>query len=170
MGTKKKQTVGSPRWLRITLHTLLVLVLLLNPLSLRLMALLTAVAYGLPPDVFYRQIIAESSFRPFVRSHRGAIGLGQVQPVTARYVCAVCPAFLLYVPPVNLAISAAYTRYLMNKYDGNTSLSLAAYNWGESNVDRRLKQKLPSIVPAEDYRWLFADVPETYTFISRILD
>lgn len=170
MGKKKSKAVTAPRWLRITLHALLVTILLLNPISLRLMTLLTAVIYDLPPDVYYRQIAAESSFRPFVTSHAGAVGLGQVTPRTLKYVCAYCPTVSLFIPPVNLAVSAAYTKYLSNKYDGNVSLTLAAYNWGESNVDRRLRQKLPSIDVAENYRWLFSDIPETYTFISRILD
>ncbi|MCD4829403.1 MAG: transglycosylase SLT domain-containing protein [Candidatus Cloacimonetes bacterium] len=157
-------------WLRNILHIALALMLLFNPLSLRLMTLLTAITYGLHPDIYYRQIAAESSFRPFVVSSVGAVGLGQVLPGTSRYVCKFCPKFLLFFPPVNLAISAAYTRYLVNKYSDNTSLMLAAYNWGETRVDRRLRQRLPSIDPNADYRWLFADIPETYTFISRVLD
>ena len=170
MGKKKSKAVATPKWLKITLHALLLVVLLLNPVSLRLMTLLSAVVYGLQPDVYYRQVAAESSFRPFVVSHMGAVGLGQVTPATSKYVCRYCPAFLLYVPPVNLAVSCAYTKYLSNRYRGNTSLTLAAYNWGETNVNRRLREKIPSIDPTEDYRWLFADIPETYTFISRILD
>jgi len=85
-------------------------------------------------------------------------------------VCSFCPGALLFVPPVNLCISAAYTRYLANKYYDNHSLVLAAYNWGESRVDRRVKERLDSIDAGLDYRWLFSDIPETYTYISRILD
>ncbi|GEM_PF-188182 len=167
-GRRSSSSLPAPA--RVLLNTLLLLVLLFNPVTVRLMTLITAVGYGLDTDVFYRQIAAESSFRPFVQSGKGAVGPGQVQPVTAQYVCPRCPRAALWVPPANLAIAAAYTKYLSNKYYGNWSLVLAAYNWGETHVDTRLRDSLQSIEPAQDYRSLFTDIPETSNFLTRILN
>ena len=44
---------------------------------------------------------------------------------------------------------------------------MAAYNWGESNVNRRISSH--QIEKDKDYRHLFSDIPETYNYINKIL-
>ena len=58
---------------------LLFLILIYNPVSIRLMTVGTAVWYGLDPLVFYRLIRTESNFRSLAVSPSSAIGLGQIQ-------------------------------------------------------------------------------------------
>jgi len=153
--------------LRSVLLVLLAIVLLYNPLTLRLLTLGIAIYHDLEPGRFYRLVKAESSFRSLAVSSRQAIGLGQVQEATAFYVKKEHKRGLLFVPWYNLDISARYLRYLLNRYNGNWSLALAAYNWGETKVDKRLGKR--RIVPQVDYSGLFADIPETRDYINKIL-
>ena len=159
------------RGLRFFIFWLLVLIILLyNPLSARLMTIITARKHGLDRELFYRLISVESSFRSLAYSRSRAIGLGQVQRKTAEYIYPNYFPGILWFPPTNLHISAIYLKYLLNKYRGNVSLSLAAYNWGETNVDRKLRSENITIDSEENYRYLFRNVPETYVFIKNVLE
>ncbi len=74
----------------------------------------------------------ESSFDPCAISHRGAVGLMQVMPQTAGttdYVQLSDPAF-------NLDRGTRYLRHLLQLYEGDLELALAAYNAGPANVRR----------------------------------
>jgi len=146
---------------------LLAVILTYNPVSVRIMTVAVAVRYDIDPALFYRLIRTESNFRSFAISPKSAIGLGQMQDNTAYYIHSAHKRGLLFLPPYNLSLSAKYLRYLQDKYQGNTSLVLAAYNWGETNVSHRLKGK--RIDPTLDYRESFHDIPETYNYIGRIL-
>lgn len=156
------------RWL-VLLATVLLLavVLVYNPVSIRVMTVGVAVYYGLDPGIFYRMIRVESGFRSFAISRAQAIGLGQIREDTAFYIHKEHRRGLLFVPFYNLRLSAKYLKYLHQRYDDNWSLVLAAYNWGETNVSRRLAGR--SIDSERDYRGLFRDIPETYRYIGKIL-
>ncbi len=147
---------------------IIIIILIYNPFSARLMTLLTASFYELDPHIFYRQIKAESSFKSLAYSRKGAIGLGQVMPETAGYINSKQSYFFLWFPPTNLMISAKYTKYLLKKYKKNWSLTLASYNWGETNVDKRISNM--KISQNSDYKKIFFDIPETYAFIEKILE
>jgi soluble lytic murein transglycosylase-like protein len=153
--------------LRLILLALVIVIAFYNPVSVRLMTLGTAIYYNLDPIRFYRLISTESSFRSFAVSHQQAIGLGQVKEGTAGYVNTEHKRGWLFFPLYNLKISALYVKYLLNRYNHNWSLALAAYNWGETNVDKRIKGM--DIQTKKDYADLFYDIPETRIFISRIL-
>ncbi len=165
MGRKRKNKRLAP-----ILWIILLIFLVYNPVSVRIMAVTAAAAHGVDTVIFYSLIAAESSFNSFAYSGKRAIGLGQVLPTTARYIYRYYLPGILFFPPANLHISAKYYRYLLDKYGGNHSLSLAAYNWGEGNVDRKLREESIFISPDADYRVLFRGVPETYHYIYRILD
>ena len=164
----KKPPMKKP-FVRFVLVLLLIVLLVVNPLSTRLMTLGVALASKLEPAYFYRLIKAESSFLFWAHSHKDAIGLGQIREETARYMFPGCPRFLLWLPPVNLHISAVYLKYLMKRYNSNWSIALAAYNWGETNVDRTLRQNNITINTTTDYRYLFANVNETSGYLDKIL-
>lgn len=151
----------------IALCLVLVLVLTYNPISVRLFTLGVAIWYKLEPGIFYRLVRTESAFRSFAVSPKHAIGLGQIQEETARYIHASHKKGMLYLPLYNLQLSARYLHYLHGKYQGNWSLVLAAYNWGETNVSKRMAGR--QIEPDKDYRELFRDIPETYKYIEKIL-
>lgn len=160
----KKKLVRWIFWL------LVLIILFYNPVSARLMTLTAAAAHDLDSELFYRLIAAESSFRTLAYSRNKAIGLGQVQVNTARYIYPNYISGILWFPPANLHISAIYFKYLLRKYRQNVSLSLAAYNWGEANVDRKIREEEIMIDPNTNYRYLFRNVPETYFFIRNVLE
>ncbi|MCB1055120.1 MAG: lytic transglycosylase domain-containing protein [Acidobacteria bacterium] len=73
----------------------------------------------------------ESNFSPRVISPKGAVGLAQVLPSTAGY-----DPTELSKPAVNLDLGAAYLKTLLDRFDGDLELALAAYNAGPYAVQR----------------------------------
>jgi soluble lytic murein transglycosylase len=89
-------------------------------------------------------IYEESRFRPHALSKVGAMGLMQIQPATAETIArqtggAAFRVSDLYNPEINIRYGAWYLRRLIDKY-GNERLALAAYNAGETTVDRWLRE------------------------------
>src|SRR5262245_17660591 len=103
----------------------------------------SAQQYGVSPDLLTRQIDAESSFDPFSRSNKGAIGISQFIPSTARQE-GVNP----FDPNSSISGQARYMSKLTNKF-GNEGLALAAYNWGEGAVNNWLARGANGPVPKE---------------------
>lgn len=99
-----------------------------------------AEAKRLDPALVAGIIFAESKFRDQT-SPTGAKGLMQIQPDTARFIARRSggTAFELRdlgTPQVNIAYGSYYLRYLLDRYGENEILAIAAYNGGETNVDR----------------------------------
>lgn len=86
--------------------------------------------HGIPEDLFLRLVQQESNWNPTARSHKGALGLAQLMPATARAL-GVDPAD----PTQNLDGGA---RYLKQQYARFKSwrLALAAYNAGPGAVEK----------------------------------
>jgi soluble lytic murein transglycosylase len=85
-------------------------------------------------------IYEESRFRDQT-SNAGARGLMQITPETADFIAHRSGGVLfeqsdLATPQINIAYGAWYLRYLTDHYGGNETLAVAAYNAGQSNVDR----------------------------------
>ncbi|MBV8430033.1 MAG: lytic transglycosylase domain-containing protein, partial [Solirubrobacterales bacterium] len=98
----------------------------------------------LDPSLIAAVIYAETKFDPRPSS-AGAEGLMQILPQTAEFLARRSGATTFTVsdlgtPQVNIAYGSYYLRYLLNRYDDQEVLALAAYNGGESNVDRWLAQ------------------------------
>ncbi len=162
-----KKRKANKVFLKLAVLVMLLVIVFYNPVSVRLLTLGVAVYYNLDPLRFYKLIGAESSFRSFAISHQQAIGLGQIRETTAFYIHSRHKRGLLFFPLYNLRLSALYLNYLLKRYNQNWSLALAAYNWGETNVDKRLADK--NINRNKDYSSLFADIPETREFIREIM-
>jgi soluble lytic murein transglycosylase len=98
-----------------------------------------AAAKRLDPALIAAVIYAESKFEPRPSS-AGAQGLMQILPATAYYLAHLSGGYRftagdLATPRINLAYGSYYLRYLLDRYEGNEMLALAAYNAGLSNVD-----------------------------------
>ena len=88
--------------------------------------------YRLDPAFVLEVVRAESNFDPRARSHKGALGLMQLIPATARRFGVDDP----FEPIQNLHGGMAYLRWLLDHFDGDLALALAGYNAGEKAVKR----------------------------------
>jgi soluble lytic murein transglycosylase-like protein len=87
---------------------------------------------SLSPDFVRAVIQAESAFDPWAHSRKGAMGLMQLMPQTAAEFRVVNA----YDPAENIRAGAAYLRSLLDRYDNDPKLALAAYNAGPRAVDK----------------------------------
>jgi soluble lytic murein transglycosylase len=106
----------------------------------------------------------ESGFVPWARSRVGAMGLMQLMPRTARRIERTSKRALLF-PETNIRIGTKYIAKLVNRYDRDAELALAAYNAGAERVDDWTKR-----YPTTD-RMLFLDLipyKETRDYVALI--
>jgi soluble lytic murein transglycosylase-like protein len=108
-----------------------------------------AAEQGVDAKLVRALIKVESAYQPRARSHKGAMGLMQLMPATARQYAAADP----YDPESNIQAGVRYLKTLLERLPRH--LALAAYNAGEAAVAR-----YHGIPP----------YPETRAYVSRILD
>lgn len=84
------------------------------------------------PALIHAVISAESAYNPIARSRSGAAGLMQLMPATAKRY----GASNRFDPAQNIDAGVRYLRALMNMFDNDLELVLAAYNAGENAVIR----------------------------------
>ncbi|MGP6086043.1 lytic transglycosylase domain-containing protein [Antarctobacter jejuensis] len=94
------------------------------------MARVAARKHGIPEDLFLRLVMQESRFNPKAKSHKGAIGLAQLMPGTAKLL-GVDP----HDPKQNLEGGARYLKQQFKAF-GSWRLALAAYNAGPGAVKK----------------------------------
>jgi soluble lytic murein transglycosylase-like protein len=88
--------------------------------------------YGVDPDLVHAVIAVESAYDPYAVSSKGAVGLMQLLPETA----AELGIHQLTDAHDNVVGGVRYLRRLLDRYSGNLTLALAAYNAGPGAVDR----------------------------------
>lgn len=96
---------------------------------------------GLDPALVAAVISVESGYNVTAVSEKGAIGLMQLMPETASYVCAtygvVYDGDKLFDSEYNISLGCKYLRYLKDRFTEN--YALAAYNAGEGNVRKWIR-------------------------------
>ncbi len=110
----------------------------------------SATLYRIPTALVKAVIAAESNYNPWAVSSRGAIGLMQLMPKTARDMYVDDP----YDPVQNIQGGVRYLRVLVNRYDGDLVKVIAAYNAGPELVDRASRDGslgVPAIPETQDY-------------------
>jgi soluble lytic murein transglycosylase len=132
------------------------------PLEYRQSIKTYARARNLEPNLVAAVIFEESRFYAGRQSEAGARGLMQIIPATGASLAKQLgetdfTVQSLLEPDRNIRYGTLYLRYLLDKYQGNLDLALAAYNAGETNVDRWRREGLEEIPFAE-----------TRTFVQRV--
>lgn len=102
------------------------------PISIEQIIMNAAVKYQIHPALIAAMIEVESSYNPRARSPKGAMGLMQLMPQTARKMGVNQP----YDMAANIFGGVKYLRLLVDQYRGNYALALAAYNAGPKAVTR----------------------------------
>ncbi len=113
--------------------------------------------YGIDPSLIKAVIQVESGGNTFAVSRAGAQGLMQIMPGTAAEL-GIANAF---DPVQNIMGGTQYLRKLLDRYQGDTRLALAAYNWGMGNLERR-----PEAMPRETKNYI-AEVENLYRNYSK---
>ncbi len=132
-----------------------------------------AAVHGISPALVAAVIRVESGFRSQVVSRRGARGLMQVMPDTARYIMEKSGhqdfddlEERLLDPQFNVQIGVGYLDYLLTRYDGDMVLVLAAYNAGPGKVDWWLKENIWDGTLANSHQIPYA---ETRNYLKRVM-
>lgn len=102
---------------------------------------------GTPADLIMSVIHSESSFDPEKVSKRGAVGLMQLKPATAKKYGVTD----LLDPVQNIRAGAKYLAELLKKYNGNQEEALAAYHGGPGRLAKYPKGVIPTAGGTHNY-------------------
>jgi soluble lytic murein transglycosylase len=126
---------------------------------------------GLDAALIAAVIYEESRFRDQT-SHAGARGLMQITPETADFIARRSGGVRfeqsdLATPQINIAYGAWFLRYLIDHYDGNETPAIAAYNAGQTNVDKWVER-----AGGPDSFDATGDIPfpETRAYVANVQD
>lgn len=112
-------------------------------------------SHGVDYELLKAVVSAESAFNPRAVSHKGAVGLMQIMPATARrYGVQSEPgltvASKLTDPELNIRTGTRYLADLLRMFGGQTELAVAAYNAGEGAVTRA-GNRIPNYKETQQY-------------------
>ncbi|HQU82533.1 MAG TPA: lytic transglycosylase domain-containing protein [Pyrinomonadaceae bacterium] len=102
--------------------------------------------YNIDPLLIYSQMHQESSFKLKATSYKGASGLMQLMPATARRFGVTD----IYDPQQNIDAGVKYMRWLLNTFGGDVNLALAGYNAGEGAV-MKYGNQIPPYRETQEY-------------------
>jgi soluble lytic murein transglycosylase len=129
--------------------------------------------YGYDPVTLMALIFTESSFRPTVKSHRGAQGLMQVMPSLGRALAdevgqahgiqLAASTQNLYDPETNVRMGSYYLFKLVLQFD-DLKTAIKAYNEGPTDISRRLRKGKP--MPQVYYRKFLKNYKKLQDFLQ----
>ncbi|MCG0276499.1 MAG: lytic transglycosylase domain-containing protein [Thermosediminibacteraceae bacterium] len=138
-----------------------------------------AAEYNVDPYLVAAVIKVESNFSPKAVSPKGAVGLMQIMPETAKWAAEQMgiqnfSSEEIFNPEMNIRIGTWYLAGLLKEFDGDTTIALAAYNGGRGNVREWIKRgvfdksnDLDSI-PFSETRTFVYKVKKAYTWYRRL--
>ena len=106
----------------------------------------SSIRYRIDPLLIYAQMHQESSFKIKATSHKGASGLMQLMPATARRFGVT----KIYDPKQNIDAGVKYMRWLLDYFDQDVVLALAGYNAGEGAV-LKFGRNIPPYRETQEY-------------------
>lgn len=114
-----------------------------------------SVSHGVDYELLKAVVAAESAFNPNAVSHKGAVGLMQLMPATARrYGVQAEPGLSISTkltdPETNISAGTRYLADLLRLFGGQTELAVAAYNAGEGAV-MRAGNRIPNYKETQAY-------------------
>ncbi len=125
--------------------------------------------FDVDPFLVAAMIHCESANRPEAVSVDGAIGLMQVMPDTGEWIAGKLGisdfhADSLFEPAVNIRFGCWYLKFLLDRYDQDRQLAVAAYNAGHGNVDKWLDD------PSVSAKGQLVNIPyeETKTYVEKV--
>ncbi len=129
------------------------------------------------PYLLISLIRQESAFNEHARSGVGALGLMQLMPATARHMDRTVSRQGLFDPAVNIRLGVRVFKSLLNLYNGDVELALAAYNAGKDRVDE-WKARYPTenrllfidLMPFQETREYVASIARNYYWYLRLYD
>jgi len=117
----------------------------------------SAQAYGLDPALVMAIAQRESGLNPTAVSPRGAQGVMQLMPATARSLGVTNP----FDPAQNIDAGARYLAQLIARFNGDITMAVAAYNWGPTSVQTAVNAFGPN--------WLASAPGETQAYVQAIV-
>lgn len=152
---------------------------LVYPLKYEDLIIEKANKYQLDPYLVTALIYVESKFLLDAKSHKGAIGLMQIMPDTARWISAQMPynnftEDLLFDPEVNIEFGSWYLADLIKEFGNERIIVLAAYNAGRGNVKRWLEENWDGqhtsieILPFKETRDYIRQIIKVYEIYKKI--
>jgi len=131
--------------------------------------------YNIPVELLRAQMIHESNMNETAQSPVGARGLMQIMPKTAKEIHPGCLEHITD-PATSIYCGAKYLGQIMEKFEGNETMALAAYNWGPHRVKiglKRIGMDQSSSCVADNDKFHMLDYPtlpnETRGYITKIL-
>lgn len=140
-----------------------------HPLKYEREVYASAQKHGIEAQLVFSVILVESHFTPDAVSHSGAQGLMQIMPETAEWVAwrqnKSYDKNRVFEPAYNIDMGCYLLSYLLDYYDGNAELALAAYNAGKNVVDSWIADETHF-----DGKQLIIPYPETRNYVKKVLN